>query len=71
MLDAVRKLMNACESSGEIRPGAEAEDFLMLVGLFWRIPPTSARFIEEMPVDKRHKAKIDYGVPRQCLLRAV
>lgn len=42
MLDAVRKLMNACERSGEIRPGADAEDFLMLVGLLWRIPPTSA-----------------------------
>jgi AcrR family transcriptional regulator len=42
MLDAVRKLMNACESSGEIRPGADPEDFLMLVGLLWRIPPTSA-----------------------------
>ncbi len=42
MLDAVRKLMNACESSGEIRPGADAEDFLMLVGLLWQIPPTPA-----------------------------
>lgn len=42
MLDAVRQLMNACESSGEIRPGTDAEDFLMLVGLLWRIPPTSA-----------------------------
>lgn len=42
LLDAVRKLMNACESSGEIRPGADAEDFLMLMGLLWRIPPTSA-----------------------------
>ena len=42
MLDAVRKLMNACERSGEIRPDADPEDFLMLVGLLWRIPPTSA-----------------------------
>ena len=42
MLDAVRKLMSACESSGEIRPGADAEDFLMLAGLLWRIPPTPA-----------------------------
>ena len=40
MLEAVRKLMNACKSSGEIRPDADAEDFLMLVGLLWRIPPT-------------------------------
>jgi AcrR family transcriptional regulator len=42
MLEAVRKLMNACESSDEIRPGADPEDFLMLVGLLWRIPPNSA-----------------------------
>jgi AcrR family transcriptional regulator len=40
MLDAVRKLMTACEASGEIRPGADAEDFLMLLGFFWQIPPT-------------------------------
>lgn len=42
MLDAVRKLMNACEGSGEIRPGTNAEDFLMLLGFFWQIPPTPA-----------------------------
>jgi AcrR family transcriptional regulator len=42
MLDAVRKLMNACEVSGEIRPGANAEDFLMLLGFLWQIPPTPA-----------------------------
>jgi AcrR family transcriptional regulator len=42
MLNAVRKLMTACEDSGEIRPGADAEDFLMLLGFFWQIPPTPA-----------------------------
>jgi AcrR family transcriptional regulator len=42
MLDAVRTLMNACEASGEIRPDANAEDFLMLLGVLWRIPPTPA-----------------------------
>jgi AcrR family transcriptional regulator len=42
MLDAVRKLMDACEGSGEIHPGANAEDFLMLLGFLWRIPPTPA-----------------------------
>jgi AcrR family transcriptional regulator len=41
MLDAVRTLMSACESSGEIHPGNDAEDFLMLVGLLWRILPTA------------------------------
>ena len=42
MLDAVRKLMSACESSGDIPAGADPEDFLMLMGLLWRIPPTPA-----------------------------
>jgi AcrR family transcriptional regulator len=42
MLGAVRQLMNACEASGEIRPGADAEDFLMLLGFLWQIPPTPA-----------------------------
>jgi AcrR family transcriptional regulator len=42
MLNAVRQLMDACETSGEIRPGADAEDFLMLLGFLWQIPPTPA-----------------------------
>ncbi len=42
MLGAVRQLMDACESAGAIHAGAEPEDFLVLVGLLWRIPPTTA-----------------------------
>ena len=42
ILGAVRQLMNACKSAGAIDPGAEPEDFLVLVGLLWRIPPTTA-----------------------------
>jgi len=42
MLGAVRQLINACEGSGDIRPGSNPEDFLVLVGLLWRIPPNSA-----------------------------
>ncbi len=42
MLGAIRQLMAACEASGEIRPGANPEDFLVLVGLLWRIPPDAA-----------------------------
>ena len=41
MLGAVRQLMDACEASGDIRPGNNPEDFLVLVGLLWRIPPSS------------------------------
>ena len=42
MVKAVRQLMDACEGSGDIRPGADAEDFLTLLGFLWQIPPTSA-----------------------------
>ncbi len=42
MVRAVRELMDACESSGDIRPGADAEDFLTLLGFLWQIPPTPA-----------------------------
>ena len=41
MLGAVRRLIRACERSGDVRPGTNPEDFLVLVGLLWRIPPTS------------------------------
>jgi AcrR family transcriptional regulator len=42
MLGAIHQLMAACEASGEIRSGADPEDFLVLVGLLWRIPPDAA-----------------------------
>ena len=42
MVGAVRQLLAACESSGDIRPGTDPEDFLVLVGLLWRIPPNLA-----------------------------
>jgi len=42
MLGVVRALIGACEGSGDIRPGTDPEDFLVLLGLLWRIPPNSA-----------------------------
>jgi hypothetical protein len=42
MVGAVRQLLAACESSGDIHPGTGPEDFLVLVGLLWRIPPNLA-----------------------------
>jgi AcrR family transcriptional regulator len=42
MLGAVRQLIDACEGSGDVRPGNDPEDFLVLVGLLWRIPPNAA-----------------------------
>jgi AcrR family transcriptional regulator len=41
MLDAVQKLVSACEASGEIPPGNNAADILVLLSCLWRIPPTS------------------------------
>ena len=40
LVGAVRRLMEACERSGGIPPGAEAEDFLQLLGWMIQIPPT-------------------------------
>ena len=40
MLGAVRQFIQACESSGDIHQGSDPEDFLVLIGLLWRIPPT-------------------------------
>jgi len=42
ILGAVRQLIDACERSGDVRPGTDPEDFLVLVGLLWRIPPDPA-----------------------------
>jgi hypothetical protein len=40
MVGAVRRLLEACERSGAVRPGAAAEDVLTLLALLLRIPPT-------------------------------
>lgn len=42
ILGAVRQLMDVCEASGEILPGSNSEDFLMLMGFMWRLPLNSA-----------------------------
>lgn len=42
MLGAVRQMVEACEQSGDVRPGTEPEDVLVFLGLLWRIPPTSS-----------------------------
>ena len=42
MLDALRRLIRACEASGDLRPGLGAEDFLLLVSFLWRLPTDAA-----------------------------
>lgn len=39
MLDAVQRLIAACEASGELPPGNNAADVLVLLSCLWRIPP--------------------------------
>ena len=38
MVGAVRRLLDACEGSGDILPGANAEDFLLLIQFLWQTP---------------------------------
>ncbi len=42
MLGAVRQLIQACQDHGDIRDEIDPEDFLVLGGLLWRIPPDPA-----------------------------
>ena len=42
MVGAVRRLMDACEGSGDIRPGANPEDFLLLIQFLWQTPTSPA-----------------------------
>ena len=42
MLGAVFQLMKACKSANAIDITAKPEDFLVFVGLLWRIPPTTS-----------------------------
>jgi AcrR family transcriptional regulator len=41
LVGAVRRLLEACEGSGSIRPGARPEDVLALLSCLLRISPTS------------------------------
>ncbi len=41
MVGAVRQLMAACEASGGISPGTDAEDFLQLLACMLQLPPTA------------------------------
>ena len=39
MVGAIDLLLRACEASGSIRKGVDAEDVLLLMGFLWRIEP--------------------------------
>ena len=39
MVAAVHRLMQACEGSGDIRSGANPEDFLLLIQFLWQTQP--------------------------------
>jgi AcrR family transcriptional regulator len=42
MVAAVDHLLRTCERSGDVLPGADAEDVLLLLGFLWRIRPGKA-----------------------------
>ncbi|MEQ1609303.1 MAG: hypothetical protein ABL956_10115 [Hyphomonadaceae bacterium] len=42
MVAAVRRMLDSCEASGDIRPGGDAEDVVTFLGVLWRIPATTA-----------------------------
>lgn len=42
MAGAIRGLMEECERAGEIDPGGQPEDILVVLASLWRIPPTQA-----------------------------
>ncbi len=42
MVAAVRRMLDSCEASGDIRPGGDAEDVLTFLGVLWRTPATTA-----------------------------
>jgi len=39
MVGAIDQLLRACEASGDIRAGVDAEDVLLLAGFLWRVEP--------------------------------
>ncbi|MFD7680158.1 TetR/AcrR family transcriptional regulator [Streptomyces sp. NPDC060187] len=39
---AVKQLLDACESAGEVRPGIDPVDVIMLLSCLWRTPNTAA-----------------------------
>lgn len=43
---AVRQLLDACEEAGEIRPGIDPVDVIMLLSCLWRTPATPAGAIQ-------------------------
>jgi hypothetical protein len=42
LLGTVGQLVEASEGSGDLRPGADPRDVLLLLSAMWRIPPTAA-----------------------------
>ncbi|RKR74947.1 TetR/AcrR family transcriptional regulator [Frondihabitans australicus] len=39
VVGAIRALLDAGEATGEVRPGLDVDDVLLLLGALWRVPP--------------------------------
>ncbi|OPX13209.1 TetR/AcrR family transcriptional regulator [Mycobacterium sp. AT1] len=37
--NAIQELLDAAEAAGDVRPGVDARDVLLLLGALWRVPP--------------------------------
>ncbi|MDA0159168.1 hypothetical protein OM076_02730 [Solirubrobacter ginsenosidimutans] len=42
VLGAIRRLLDAGEQAGELRPGLDESDVLLLMGCLWRVPAGTA-----------------------------
>jgi hypothetical protein len=40
--EAIGVLLQACENAGDVRPGLEPADVLLLMGFLWRVGPGDA-----------------------------
>ena len=41
VIAAITQLLDACSAAGEVKPGIDPDDVLLLVGFLWRIDPST------------------------------
>lgn len=41
VIGAITQLLDACSAAGEVKPGIDPDDVLLLVGFLWRIDPST------------------------------
>lgn len=67
MLGAVRRMVEACQASVELFPGIDPEDFLVLLGLLWRILPNTEGEGRTRRRGLKHRGNlIDFSSSENC-----